>query len=189
MLLILAAAAMGGGKQPTSAISTSGPSQIAQATPTARPTSTPTATVATQPPPTEQPTIEPTPEVTPEPVVPATFAKLTSRQWAQLVKAPDSYVGSGYEVWACITQFDAATGGDSFRGDAANARLTYWSLDGTNAFFLGDSGALAPFVQDDIVFMKVVDLGSYTYDTTIGGSITVPWFEIVAIANKGSCAL
>jgi len=35
--------------------------------------------------------------------------------------------------------------------------------------------------------MNVVDLGSYTYTTTLGGSVTVPEFQIDKITRKGSC--
>lgn len=119
---------------------------------------------------------------------PMTFAKLTSRQWARLVKAPDDYTGNGYVVWACITQFDAATGDDAFRAQASYAKIAYWYSDGTNAYFSGTgSGSLDPFVQNDVVLMNVVALGSTTYTTTLGGSVTVPEFEVEKITRKGSC--
>jgi hypothetical protein len=104
------------------------------------------------------------------------------------VKAPDNYTGKTYQVWACITQFDAATGTDSFRGQASYGNQEFWYTDGDNAFFAGDEAALDDYVADDVAFMSVVVLGSYTYDTQIGGSTTVPWFEITHIAHKGSCA-
>jgi hypothetical protein len=59
------------------------------------------------------------------------------------VKAPDKYTGGHYVVWACVTQFDAATGSDSFRGQASYKKLTYWYSDGDNALFNGDEDALA----------------------------------------------
>ena len=77
-------------------------------------------------------------------------------------------------MWGCISQFDAATGDDTFRARASYANQTYWYSDGDNAIFTGDTDQLANFVQDDIVFMDVISLGSLTYDTQIGGSTTVP---------------
>lgn len=43
----------------------------------------------------------------------------------------------------------------------------------------GDESKLANFVQDDIIYAKVVSLGSYSYDTQIGGGTTVPLFYAV----------
>ena len=137
---------------------------------------------------TPEPTPDPTPEPTPEPTIkPVSYTKLSSRAWSKLIKAPDDYLGRGYYVWACITQFDAATGTDTFRGDASYKKLEYWSLYGENSFFLGTESQLEDFVTDDIVYMKVTSLGSYTYDTSIGGSLTVPMFSVDSISRKGSC--
>jgi hypothetical protein len=35
--------------------------------------------------------------------------------------------------------------------------------------------------------MRVTTLGSFTYDTQIGGNTTVPWFSVDRISRKGSC--
>src|SRR5439155_6300094 len=138
---------------------------------------------------TPVPTPQPTPEPTPEPTIaPTTYAKLSSRGWSQLVKAPDNYTGRGYLVWACVSQFDAATGTDSFRAQASYANQDYWYSDGDNALFSGTTGQLADFVQDDVVYMKVISAGSFSYDTQIGGNTTAPLFEITSISRKGSCA-
>ena len=54
--------------------------------------------------------------------------------------------------------------------------------------FVGDANQLADYVEDDIVAMNVTSLGSYSYDTQIGGSTTVPMFEVDSIKRqKGSC--
>jgi hypothetical protein len=103
------------------------------------------------------------------------------------VKAPDNFIGNAYQLWGCISQFDAATGADTFRAETSYQQEEYWYLDSENALFTGDEGRLADYVKDDVVYMKVVSLGSYTYDTQIGGSTTVPWFEVRQISRKGSC--
>jgi hypothetical protein len=41
------------------------------------------------------------------------------------VKAPDNYIGDTYKLWGCITQFDAATGIDSFRAEASYRNEDY----------------------------------------------------------------
>lgn len=163
-----------------------GVAKLTQA-PTNRPTSTASPTVTPEPTPeaTPDPTAEPTPAPT---IAPITYAKLTSREWSKVVKAPDNYAGKGYQVWACISQFDAATGTDSFRAQASYAKQEYWYTDGANTLFSGTTDQLADFVQDDVVFMKVLSLGSFSYDTQIGGNTTVPLFEVVSISRKGSCA-
>jgi hypothetical protein len=148
---------------------------------------TPVPTAEPTPEPTAEPTPEPTAEPTPVPTPRLTYAKLSSRAWAKLVKAPDNYIGKGYQIWACISQFDAATGLDSFRGQASYHKLTYWYTDGANTIFTGDESRLSDFVQDDVVVMNVIGAGSYSYDTQAGGNTTVPAFLISKITRKGSC--
>jgi hypothetical protein len=154
------------------------------------PAATPEATLA----PTPEPTLEPTP--TPEPTAkptptpkpkPIAYQALSSRSWAQLLKAPDNYTGDHYKLWACISQFDAATGLDSFRGQASYRNEDYWYTDGQNAYFNGDADRLAEFVTDDLVFMNVDVVGSFSYDTQAGGNTTVPLFMVNVISRKGSC--
>jgi hypothetical protein len=154
--------------------------------------------VTTPVPNTATPTVEPAdtndseapadPTAAPPPPAKAkSYATPNDRQWAQIVKSPDKYVGKGYHVWACITQFDAATGADTFRGDASNKKEEYWSLYGDNSLFSGTESQLADYVTDDIVIMNVTSLGSYSYDTQIGGNTTVPLFQVDSIGRKGSC--
>ncbi len=157
------------------------PSSTPTAVPTVKPTPTPTAV------PTPTPTATPTPAPTPKPA-PIVYAKLSSRNWAKLIKAPDNYYGNTYVVWACITQFDAATGTDTFRGDASykNFGKDFW-LSGKNTMFQGQTDQLADFVADDIVVMNVMSMGSTSYDTQAGGNTTVPLFGVTKITLKGSC--
>jgi hypothetical protein len=150
------------------------PSPTLRATPTIKPT--PRITLAPSP----------TPAPTPPPT-PITYAKVDARTWAQIVKSPDNYLGEAYQVWGCISQFDAATGADTFRAQASYANQDYWYTDGDNALFTGLESDLEPFVKDDVVFMDVVGLGSFSYDTQIGGNTTVPAFFVYAISTKGSC--
>ncbi|HEX5240452.1 MAG TPA: hypothetical protein VFW20_05595, partial [Candidatus Limnocylindrales bacterium] len=153
-VLVVASTALGLGKG--SGSPSPAPSALLAFKPSIAPTVRPTPTVGPTPTPYVGPTVEPTPVPTPTdvPLPPTTYSKLTSRQWAQLVKAPDQYIGNGYQIWACITQFDAATGDDSFRGQGYYAKTDYWYLNGANVLFTGDAAQLAPYVENDIVFMK-----------------------------------
>jgi len=152
----------------------------------AGPTPTPVVIYAD---PTEESIAEPTDDpVSPVAAKPAKFVTLNKRGWAQVVKSPDRHVGKGYKLWACISQFDAATGEGSFRGQASFKNQPYWYTDGDNAFFSGEPNALVPFVTGDIVAMNVSGLGSYSYDTQAGGNTTVPAFKVWNIKQaKGSC--
>ena len=141
------------------------------------------------PAPTEEYTIEPEPEVEPAPTIklPASYTTLDARGWAKVVKAPDNYAGKGYALWACIWQFDAATGSESFLAYTSYKKQEYWLTEGENAMFTGTSSRLADYVEGDMVYMKAVVAGSYSYDTQAGGNTTVPWFYIAQISRKGSC--
>lgn len=149
------------------------------------------ATVPSTPAPTAEPTPKPTPEPTAKPTpkpTPIEYNKLSSRSWRKVVKAPDDYIGRTYQIWACIWQFDAATGQEAFLGQAAPKRLDYWYTDGENASFTGDADRLFDFVEGDIVVMNVTVLGSYSYDTQAGGNTTVPSFIVHKITRKGDCS-
>jgi hypothetical protein len=133
------------------------------------------------------PTMEPV--VTPAPaVLPKSYAAPNKRDWAKIVKTPDKYSGKGYKVWACIWQFDAATGEGAFMGYSSYKKQTYWATDADNSAFVGDATKLSDFVEGDIVTMNVMGLGSYSYDTQAGGNTTVPMFQVVSIKQqKGTC--
>lgn len=86
-----------------------------------------------------------------------------------------------YRLWACISQFDAATGADAFRSQTSFRKERYWWTSGDNAFFTGDEAQLEDVVAGDIVALGVRSLGSFSYDTQIGGNTTAPLFEVVSI--------
>jgi hypothetical protein len=172
--------------QPSPSTQTAAAGATATATPTEEATEGDDPTV--QPTPVPPPVPPPLPPVaTPRP--PTVYGKLSARGWAQVVKAPDNYIGRAYQVWACITQFDAATGEDAFRGDASYGYTTnYGIFQGDNSIIQGNAAMLSAFVKDDVVAMNVIVLGSYSYDTQIGGSTTVPSFQVKKIRRVGSCA-
>jgi hypothetical protein len=193
VLVLAAIGAIAGPREVDGGLAAASPTRSSVAA--VQPTRTSTATLSPTPESTVEPTAEPTPEPTPEPTLaptpkpkPVSYAKLSDRSWAKVVKSPDNYIGKSYVVYACVTQFDAATGDDTFRGQASNKNREYWYTDGENALFTGSAARLDDVVTDDVVVMNVTSLGSFTYDTQIGGSTTVPWFEVKKITRKGSCA-
>ncbi len=136
------------------------------------------------------PSVASTPEPTPAPTKkPAAikYQKVSDRTWSKIMKSPDKYLADAFQVWACISQFDAATGADTFRAQALGKRTQYWYLDGDNALFTGDENQLADYVEGDVVSMNVLGGGSFSYDTQIGGNTTVPLFLVHSIKHRGSC--
>jgi hypothetical protein len=88
-----------------------------------------------------------------------------------------------------VTQFDAATGTDAFLADSGATKKypEYGFVDYTdNALFHGDANALADVVEGDLFQASVEVLGSFSYDTQIGGNTTVPEFRITKISVYGS---
>jgi hypothetical protein len=161
---------------------------------TAVPASTVTATATktvTQTAPTDQPTsakptaAKPTPKPKPRPTTPPATT-VTARQWAKVVKSPDNYIGKRYIIYGEVTQFDSATGDDAFLADTAYKNTTdYGYFDGENTMLNGDAAKLSDVVEKDVFRATVTVLGSYSYDTQIGGNTTVPELQINKIKVIG----
>lgn len=111
--------------------------------------------------------------------------KITSRELAQIVKKPAAHVDENVIIYARITQFDAATGTCSFRADVAHAHVGKYDYDHNSMFHAGDGLLDCPILDDvvaeDIVQVTATVSGALTYDTQIGGSTTVPEFQVVKI--------
>ncbi len=111
--------------------------------------------------------------------------KVSKRDLAQIVKKPDAHIDENVILYARITQFDSGTGPCSFRADLSHAYVGKYDYDYNSMFSAGDGlfscDILDDFVADDIVQVTATVLGSLTYDTTIGGSTTVPKFQVVKI--------
>lgn len=116
---------------------------------------------------------------------PNAFDEIGARDYALFVKDPDSHVGEQIVIYGHITQFDSATGTDTFRADTAHAQQDDWYDYDVNTIITGSEVLLSEIVQDDIVKMWVTGLGSLTYDTSIGGSATVPLFLVHQIEVIG----
>ncbi|MBQ0905534.1 hypothetical protein [Micromonospora sp. U21] len=112
---------------------------------------------------------------------PPSYKTLTERQWKLIAKDPDGYLGKTYVVYGRVTQFDAATGVDSFRADVAHRRMADEYDYETNTIFNGSQSDLDNLVEDDTFRANVTVLGSYSYDTQIGGETTVPLLQVDSI--------
>lgn len=155
-------------------------------------TATETATYEASPEPSDDASAEPTESASESPSAVATtdtakksYKELSSRNFKRLAKDPDSYIGETYVIYGEITQFDAATGTDTFRADTGpkKLRVSYGYVDyDQNSMLNGDEGILDKLVEGDCFKAKVTVLGSFSYDTQIGGSTTVPLFQVDSIS-------
>ncbi|WP_328415491.1 hypothetical protein OG470_23470 [Micromonospora sp. NBC_00389] len=123
----------------------------------------------------------PTKTVPPPKPKPPSYKTLTERQWKLIAKDPDGYLGKTYVVYGRVTQFDAATGVDSFRANVAHRRMAEEYDYETNTIFNGSESDLDNLVEDDVFRANVTVLGSFSYDTQIGGETTVPLLQVDSI--------
>jgi flagellar biosynthesis GTPase FlhF len=111
--------------------------------------------------------------------------KVTKRALAQIVKQPDSHIDENVIIYGLVTQFDSATGSCTFRAELSHAQVGKYDYEHNSMFTAGDGladcDALDDIVAEDIVQITATVTGSLSYDTTIGGSTTVPKFQVVKI--------
>lgn len=108
-----------------------------------------------------------------------------ARDWQLIAKDPEAHAGDRITVYAYVFQFDSATGTSGFlaRTDGVKHAESY-EYD-TNSLFLGTESLLADVVEEDMVKADVTVLGSYSYETQMGGNTTVPELRVDAIAVIG----
>ncbi|PWU56123.1 hypothetical protein DLJ47_07740 [Micromonospora sp. S4605] len=112
---------------------------------------------------------------------PPSYKTLSERQWKLIAKNPDAYIGKTYVVYGVVTQFDAATGVDTFRADVAHRRMADKYDYETNTLLTGLAADLDNLVEDDIFRANVTVLSSFSYGTQIGGETTVPLLQVDSI--------
>lgn len=111
--------------------------------------------------------------------------KISKRELAQIVKKPDSHLERTVIIYARITQFDSATGPCTFRADVSHAHVGKYDYEHNSMFTAGD-GLLSCDLLDDVVAEDIIEVtaqitGSLTYSTQIGGSTTVPEFQVIKL--------
>lgn len=118
--------------------------------------------------------------------IPEPARDISSRDWALIAKSPDSHVGERIIVYGNVTQFDSATGTSIFRANVDGDQHDQWYDYDTNTFLTGSDTMFAEVVQDDIFRAEVTVAGSYSYTTTMGGTMTVPQLTVDKIDVIGS---
>lgn len=128
------------------------------------------------------------------PAIPTTgpAEAITARDWLLIAKNPDAHEGQRIVVYGEVTQFDSATGSSGFRANVDGVvhpiKYGYADYETNTVLGAGQGVSLADVVQDDIFKAEATVVGSYSYDTQIGGSTTVPMLLITKITVTGSTA-
>lgn len=132
--------------------------------------------------PEAEPSVEPEEKPEPKPAVPATpdlatFFETDERSLALIAKDPDSFTGTNIILYGTVTQYDSFTGKCGMRLNVGNTIAQYsYEYKHNTIVFSGDGNSdcpvLAPIVQDDNLKIWMTINGSYSYDTTIGGTAT-----------------
>jgi hypothetical protein len=118
---------------------------------------------------------------------PATYEVITQRDWLLIAKNPDAHVGRKIVLYGAVSQFDSATGTDAFRAETAGEQMSAsYEYDTNTVIQEGTPGLFANVVEDDLVTMYVEVAGSMSYDTTMGGSTTVPKVDAYIVEVTGS---
>jgi hypothetical protein len=115
----------------------------------------------------------------------ADYQPISDHALALLLKDPDANKGYRLILHGVVTQADAATGTQSFRASVAGDTHGYaWQYD-TNALIMAAAPSIiADVVKDDRLTMYVDIVGSYSYDTIMGGKITAPVFRVSMLERE-----
>lgn len=112
------------------------------------------------------------------------YQKMTDREWQLIARAPDAHVGEAVLLYGQITQADASTG-DVVRantgGEFHASEYGFADYDVNTLLRAGGAADLNTVVADDIVAIAAVVEGSSTYETTLGGDLTVPVLTVYEI--------
>ncbi len=114
------------------------------------------------------------------------FVVPSDTAWNSLTRMPNSQKGKNYIIFACVSQFDANTGGSRFRGYASPVQTQFYYSDGVNSMFTGSAKQLLALGEKSAFIAKATVLGGYTY-TTFGGKTSVPFFGLKQFKKVGSC--
>ena len=118
---------------------------------------------------------------------PATYKSMSARNFALLVKNPDAHIGEKLVIYGYISQFDAATGTDTFLAQVASVRKADWyEYDENVMATAADANDFTRVVEGDKVTLYVEVMGSFSYDTQAGGNTTVPQVRVHIVKVTGS---
>jgi hypothetical protein len=122
-----------------------------------------------------------TPVVSPEDLDPSTYQALTPREFALLVKNPDASIGRKVVLYGVVTQFDKATGQNSF---IARTGAEPGDYSENSIFYAHDQSILSSVVAEDTVTIWCTGNGTETYTTQSNGERTVPKFWVNIIKDQ-----
>jgi hypothetical protein len=114
---------------------------------------------------------------------------ITEREWQLIAKNPAAHIGKRVIVYGHVTQFDSATGTEAFRAnvDGVPHKPRYGFVDyETNTFLVGDATTLANLVQGDLFKAEVTVAGAYSYQSTLGATLTAPNLLVTNIDVTGN---
>lgn len=115
------------------------------------------------------------------------YRGITQREYALIVKDPDAHEGEGLIVYGVVEQADSATGRFELRLDtSAVAQRDAYDYEHNTLVSTTDDDMFADVVQGDLVTLHAEVVGTYTYETTLGGEMTVPHLNVGIIEVTGS---
>lgn len=118
---------------------------------------------------------------------PSTYEEVTPREFALIAKDPEANSLRKIVLYGVVTQFDPATGAQGFRASTDGVpHPRSYDFDQNTILVVSDPSILKNVVEKDFVTLWVSGAESYTYDTQIGGSTTVPKFTVNIIKVTGS---
>lgn len=118
---------------------------------------------------------------------PSSYEEIERRDWARVVRDPDSHSSEMYVIYGHVTQFDAATGTDAFRANTDGViRDDWYDYEHNTLVVARDPDIVNDVLAGDIVKMHVEVVEAFTYETQIGGSTTVPLVAVNIIEIIGS---
>ncbi|KAB7761167.1 protein PASTA domain-containing protein [Mycolicibacterium mucogenicum DSM 44124] len=117
----------------------------------------------------------------------AQYHPLTPRDFALLVKDPDSHKGDLVVLYGQVTQFDSATGRQQFRADTGPLPPEESSGYRQNTYVTSPLEIFDNIVAGDTLRMFASVDGAYSYETTMGGHMSVPKLTVymVDLLTKG----
>ena len=118
---------------------------------------------------------------------PLVFVDIDGRTWELIARDPDAHEGELIRIYGCLTQADSATGIDTVRANVDGEPHGDWFEYDVNTIISDVTlpNDLVNVVQGDLFVAEVTVAGSYSYDTQIGGSTTVPLLRLHSIAVTG----
>ncbi len=130
------------------------------------------------------------PAVTPPapPPIDAEYPVLSKRDFAKIIKDPTSAQGKTLTIHGLVLEFNASTGPETFRARVSNELIPADKMSelDDDALFHGDSKLLADVVEEDLFEARVSVTGTFTYQTLLGGTRTIPSFVVgsISVCNK-----